>query len=89
MDNPSTHSLMESKPRRVAVWIAIIATIYGTIVYCLIHSEERKYYGAHEVEKTLILRIPSELTQVDREIVLEQGELSRVQAEIRGRLGQK
>jgi hypothetical protein len=71
------------------VVVAIAATLYGAAVYSLTHSNERRYYAEHAEQKTLILRIPSELTQVDREIVLEQAELSRIQAEIRRRLGQK
>jgi hypothetical protein len=74
---------------RAFLWIAIMATLYSVVAYGSTRSGEQKYYSEHTLQKTLILRIPGELTQVERNITQAQVDLTHIQAEIRNRLGQK
>jgi hypothetical protein len=89
MDHISKFPGKKTGSSSTILWVAIGATIYGAMAFYRTHSEEQKYYAAHAEQKTQILRIPGELMQVERDITHEQDELSRIQAEIRRRLGQK
>jgi hypothetical protein len=72
--------------RRAVLVVAFLASVCTVIAFGRALSDEAAFFSTHSSQKTLILRIPGELAQTEREIRREQGKLLRIQAQITKRL---
>jgi hypothetical protein len=74
---------------RFLVIVALVAAAYSSVACGYFMAREWNYFQVAAAEKSRLLRLPGMLARTDREIVREQQELGRIQAEITARLAQK
>jgi hypothetical protein len=72
---------------RFLVILALVAAAYSSVACAYFMAREWNYFHVAAAEKSRLLRLPGMLAKTDREIVQEQQELGRIQAEITARLG--
>jgi hypothetical protein len=90
MDLPAISAAQaQDRTSRVVVWVALVAVVYSAFIFGRTLTAEWDFFSTHTSQKTRILLLPAELAKTEREILREQENLLRIQAEIRSRMGQK